>query len=976
MFRGNIVEMGPVEQVLVDPKHPYTQLLRESIPEADPQRRWHGAVKLSDAEQEEYLRAGCRFAGRCPRATDCIRREAPPDVDIDGVLVKCHLYAENGGTRPLLSREPDREQSEAMGLCATAAVDPALAAPGERAKSLVSAMTLEEKVSQLVFDAPAIERLSIPEYNWWNECLHGVARAGVATVFPQAIGLAATWNTALLHQVASAIADEARAKHHEAVRRGIRSIYSGLTCWSPNVNIFRDPRWGRGQETYGEDPYLTARMGVTFVRGLQGDDSRYLKLVATPKHLAAHSGPEATRHEFDARVSERDLWETYLPAFEACLIEGQAASVMGAYNRLNGEPCCASPTLLQKILRGEWGFDGYVVSDCGAIHDIYEGHRVVKTAGEAAALAVNAGCDLECGGAYASLLAAVAQGLISGQTIDRAVQRLLEARFRLGMFDPPGQVPYAGIPCSIVNSPPHRALALQAARESIVLLKNEGNLLPLRKDLGTVAVVGPNADDVAVLPGNYNGTPAEAVTPLEGIRRKLGPSTRILYAPGCAWAEGVVPLAAVPPECLRLDGGEGAGLRADYYDNPSLEGTPAFTRIDRNVDWIWKDTTPLNRGWGAPFSVRWSGLLVPPASGMYQLGIRGHNSYRLYLDGRLFVESEGVHHPLLTTRLADLEGGRLYALRLDYVSRGLDPQVQLLWAPPGVDPMDGALQAAGEADVIIAVLGLTPRLEGEEMPVQVKGFAGGDRTDIALPDPQERLLERLYATGKPLVLVLLNGSALAVRWAAERVPAIVEAWYPGQAGGDALADVLFGDYNPGGRLPVTFYRSVDDLPPFEDYDMQGRTYRYFCGEPLFPFGHGLSYTIFELANLRLDRHEVPVGGQVNVSADVTNTGSRAGDTVVQLYVNHPAATVPRPIKELKGFLRIHLQPGEHRTVTFGLHTHQLGYHDEALHYAVHPGPVQVWVGHSSQDLPLAARFEILGPRTAVRKVFSSSVRIE
>jgi beta-glucosidase len=830
----------------------------------------------------------------------------------------------------------------------------------ERLADLVSRMTLEEKVSQMVYDAPAIERLGIPAYNWWNECLHGVGRAGVATVFPQAIGLAATWNPDLMHQIAVAVSDEARAKHHQAQRLSIRSIYSGLTFWSPNVNILRDPRWGRGQETYGEDPYLTARMGVAFVRGLQGDDTHYLKLVATPKHFAVHSGPESIRHQFDVCVGERDLRETYLPAFETCLLEGRAVSVMGAYTRLNGEPCCASPTLLERILRREWGFDGYVVSDCGAIRDVYEGHKVVETAAEAAALAVKAGCDLDCGEVYPALLDAVAQGLLSEEVIDRAVERLFAARFRLGMFDPPEQVPYTQIPYAIVNAPEHQALALQAARESIVLLKNEGNLLPLRRDLGAVAVVGPNADDLTVLLGNYNGTPVEAVTPLEGIRRKLGPSTRLYHALGCAWADGAIPLKAVPSDCLRPGDADRhrAGLRADYYDNPNFEGEPRLSRIDPTVDWIWKDTTPLTGQWGDPFSVRWTGFLVPPASGTYRLGVHGHNGYRLLLDGKQLVESESIHHPLLKTEPIDLTAGRSYRLQLDYVSWGLDPQARLLWAPPGVDSAAQALEVAAKADVVVAVMGLSPGLEGEEMPVLIDGFVGGDRTDITLPEPQERLLRQLHALGKPLVLVLLNGSALAVNWAAEQIPAIVEAWYPGQAGGEALAEVLFGDYNPGGRLPVTFYRSVDDLPPFEDYDMDGRTYRYFRGSPLFPFGHGLSYTTFEFDKLRIDPLQVPVGGELTVSAEVANTGDRVGDEVVQLYIRRPDAAVPRPIKELKGFKRITLEPGERRLVTFLLHTHQLSCCDEAMRCGVWPGTVQVTVGSSSQHLPLIGSFEI------------------
>jgi len=847
----------------------------------------------------------------------------------------------------------------------------------ERVSDLVSRMTLGEKVLQMVFDAPPIERLGIPAYNWWNECLHGVARAGVATVFPQAIGLAATWNPDLVRSIANATSDQARAKHHEALRREMRQIYTGLTQWTPNVNILRDPRWGRGQETYGEDPYLTAIMGVAFVQGLQGDHPDYLQLVATPKHFAVHSGPEADRHHFDACVSERDLRETYLPAFEACVREGKAASVMGCYNRVNGEPGCASPTLLQKILCGEWGFNGYVTSDCGAIYDIYANHQVVSTAEEAAALAVNHGCDLECGAVYPALVKAVEQGLISEATIDRAVERLFAARFRLGMFDPPEQVPYAQIPYEIVNSPGHQALALQAARESIVLLKNEGGLLPLSKDLGSIAVVGPNADDLAALLGNYNGTPAQAVTPLAGVRQAVSASTRVYHATGCGWVDGVVPLHAIPPTCLRSASGGEIGLTGKYYANPNFEGEPAMCRVDPVVEFVWKDTTPLSGQWADPFSVRWTGFLVPPRSGTYEIGVSGHNGYKLYLDGDLLCQSDDIHHPLRETCALMLEAGRFYRLQLDYVNRGLDPQIQLLWEVPGRDYEGEALEVARKASVVIAVMGLSPRLEGEEMPVQVEGFHGGDRTSIELPESQMRLLRQLHALAKPMVLVLLNGGALAVNWAAERLPAIVEAWYPGQAGGEALADILFGDYNPGGRLPVTFYRSADDLPPFEDYAMEGRTYRYFRGEPLYPFGYGLSYTTFAFHGLHLDRLEVPVGEQITISVRVTNTGSRRGDQVVQLYVRHPDASVPRPIHELKGFKRISLDPGECKKLSFTLHSHQLGFHDQSLRYAVQPGPVEVLVGSSAVDLPLAGRFQITGRpvEAANTKVFFSEARV-
>lgn len=848
----------------------------------------------------------------------------------------------------------------------------------ERVAGLISQMTLEEKAAQMVFDAPAIERLGIPRYNWWNECLHGVGRAGLATVFPQAIGLAATWDPDLVHRIATATSDEARAKHHQALRNGIASIYTGLTFWSPNINIFRDPRWGRGQETYGEDPYLTACMGVAFVRGLQGDDPRYLKLVATPKHFAAHSGPELERHHFDARVGARDLWETYLFAFEACIREGHAASIMGAYNRLNGEPCCAHTTLLEKILRQAWGFEGFVVSDCGAIKDIYAHHRVAATPEEAAAMAVQAGCDLECGQTYHALVHAVQQGLLAEEALDRALRRLFRARFRLGMFDPPDQVPYAQIPYEVVNCPAHQELALQAARESIVLLKNEGNLLPLSGKIGSIAVIGPNANDAQVLLGNYNGTPARATTPLEGIRAKLSPTTRLYYARGCDIAAGVPRLEVIPSACLRSAEGEGEGLTGAYYANPIWAGKPAWRRVDRSIDFVWKDTPPLTEKWGQPFSVRWTGYLVPPVSGRYRIGASGLSRYRLELDGRMIAEYEGIHMPILQAEEVELEAGRFYPLRLDYASRGIDPQVRLLWALPQADSEAQALEVAAKAEVIVAVMGISPTLEGEEMPVRVEGFSGGDRTHIDLPEVQERLLRRLHALGKPIVLVLLNGSPLAVNWAAEHIPAIVEAWYPGQAGGQAIADVLFGDYNPAGRLPVTFYRSAEDLPPFEDYTVEGRTYRYFRGEALFPFGYGLSYTTFRLENLRLDRAVLGFGEEVTIRADVVNTGPRAGDEVVQLYVRWEDAPCPSPLKELKGFLRVSLQPGERRTVSFTLAADRLGRYDEDGTYIVWPGRVEVGVGHSSQQLPLRATLELRAPPEGVpvRRGFFSRARVE
>ena len=848
----------------------------------------------------------------------------------------------------------------------------------DRVEDLVCQMTLEEKISQMIHDAPAIERLGIPAYNWWNEGLHGLGRAGTATVFPQAIGLAATWNPDLMFRLATAVSDEARAKHHEALRRGIHYIYTGLTIWSPNINIFRDPRWGRGQETYGEDPYLTASLGVPFVKGLQGDNPDYLKVIATPKHFAVHSGPESLRHSFDALASEQDMRETYLPHFEACVKEAKAYSVMGAYNRTNGEACCASPTLLQQILREEWGFEGFVVSDCMAIYDIFAYHKIVETAEEAAALAVKNGCELNCGQTYSALLGAVEKGFITEEIINQAVQRLLVARFRLGMFDLPEKVPYAKIPYEIINSPEHQALTLEAARESMVLLKNEANFLPLAKDVQSIAVIGPNAHELQSLLGNYHGTAVNATTPLTGIRKKVSPSTKIYYAQGSPFADGIPAMQVIPATYLYStdDHAAESGLTASFFDNPKFEGEPVRSQVHPQIDFIWKDTTPLTGQWGEDFSIQWSGYLVPPASGTYTLGANGFSEFTLYLDDEQIVYYRDIHHPRIKAKEVELEAGRFYKIRLDYISQGIDPQIQLLWSLPEVDYQTPALEIANKADVIVAVMGLSPNLEGEEMPVHIDGFTGGDRTDIKLPSVQLELLEKLHATGKPIVLVLLNGSALGIKWAAENVPAIVEAWYPGEAGGQALADVLFGDYNPAGRLPVTFYESVDDLPPFEDYAMNGRTYRFFQGKPIFPFGHGLSYTTFKFDNLQIEHSDVKAGDQIAIRADITNTGNMTGDEVVQLYVRQP--TNPgRPIKELKGFKRINLQPGECKTVTFIVQINQLGVYDKALMYAIHPGTVDVMIGNSSEHLPLKGQFDITGQPTSVseQKVFFSQVEI-
>jgi beta-glucosidase len=808
-----------------------------------------------------------------------------------------------------------------------------------RVEDLVSRMTLEEKVSQMMNAAPAIPRLDIPEYDWWNEGLHGVAFSGTATVFPQAIGLGATFDPRLVARVAEVISTEARAKYHEAQRRGDRSRFRGLTFWSPNINIFRDPRWGRGQETYGEDPYLTSRLGVAFVKGLQGDDPKYLKTVATPKHYAVHSGPEPARHRFDAAATERDMRETYLPAFRATVTEGRAVSVMCAYNRVNGEPACASTHLLGDILRGEWNFQGYVVSDCGAIDDIFRRHNFVKTPEEASAVAVKRGTDLECGDVYRALVRAVKLGQISEGEIDTAVKRLFVARFRLGMFDPPELVKYARIPFSENDSPAHRQLALEAARESIVLLKNEKNTLPLRKDLKSIAVIGPNADDVQVLLGNYNGQPSRATTPLEGIRRHVSPQTKVLYAQGTPLMEySGVP---VPPTALR-------GLKAEFFANRKLEGAPVLTRDEEAVNFDWGMTSPAPAVPSDDFSARWTGKLVPNVSGKYRLGATADDGLRVYLDGKLIVEDWTEHAPTTRTGEVMLEAGRSYDLKFEYFEGHIGAVAKLVWQPPAQQasgsPYAEALDVAKQADAIVLVLGISAQLEGEEMNVTEPGFKGGDRTDINLPARQQGLLEAVAATGKPVVVVLMNGSALAVNWAQEHTAAIVEAWYPGEEGGAAIADVLFGDYNPAGRLPVTFYKSVEQLPPFESYGMEGRTYRYFRSDPLYPFGFGLSYTRFRYANLRLSATKVKAGQGLTVSAEVRNTGGHEGDEVAQVYLSHVAASVPVPVRSLAGVSRLSLKPGESRRVSFTITPEQLSVIDDRGRRVVRPGEFLITVG--------------------------------
>ncbi|QIA08316.1 glycoside hydrolase family 3 protein [Draconibacterium halophilum] len=820
-------------------------------------------------------------------------------------------------------------------------LDPSLPTE-ERVDMLVSQMTLQEKVDQLEYTSQAIERLQVPEYNWWNECLHGVARAGYATVFPQSISIAASWDTDLVNRVAVAISDEARAKHHEFVRRDKRGIYQGLTFWSPNINIFRDPRWGRGHETYGEDPFLTGILGTEFVKGLQGDDPKYLKVVATAKHYAVHSGPEPLRHEFNALVSERDLHETYLPAFRMLIKDGGAYSVMGAYNQFKGVPCCASNELYS-ILRNDWGFDGYIVSDCWAISDFYTFQDYSEDAAEASAVAVKAGTDLNCGNSYRHLIEAVERGLITEKEIDVAVKRLFKARFKLGMFDPKEDVAYAQIPFSVNTSAENNRLALEAARKSIVLLKNKDNTLPLSTDIKTLAVIGPNADNWESLVGNYNGIAKNPVTVLKGLQNKLS-NTTILYAEGSHLANGISNLRAIPSEFLQTEKGT-QGVKGEYFNNAKLEGEAAFSRIDKNIDFYWESGAPTAELNDDDFSVRWTGYIVPPVSGEYRIGCWGMPKLDIWLEGEKILNHNSEHHAFHHEKGVKMEAGKKYKFVYEYANDEGDGDAKLLWAMPNQNMKEEAVEVAQKADAVVLVLGLSQRLEGEEMPIEVDGFEGGDRTHLKLPATQRELMKAVEATGKPVILVLLNGSALAVNWADENLDAILSAGYPGQEGGNAVADVLMGDYNPAGRLPVTYYKSVDQLPSFENYDMDNRTYKYFNGEPLYPFGYGLSYTSFTYSDLKLDK-KAKIGNVIEISTKVTNSGQEKGEEVVQLYLTDVVASTLRPKYQLEGFQRIALEPGETKTVKFVLQPRQfsiIGVDDKRV---IEPGDFTLFVGGS------------------------------
>jgi beta-glucosidase len=815
-----------------------------------------------------------------------------------------------------------------------------------RVNDLLSRMTLAEKASQLVNQSRAIPRLQIPEYDWRSEALHGIAGAGLATVFPEPIGIAATFDTALTQQMAAAIGTEGRAKHNQAVRAGRRDILEGLDFWAPNINIFRDPRWGRGQETYGEDPFLAARMAVAFVSGMQGDDPRYLRVISTPKHFAVHSGPEPSRHTRNVEVSNHDMEDTYLPAFRAAVVEGKAGSIMCAYNRVNGEPACANSFLLEHSLRGVWKFDGYVVGDCDSVDEIFNEHHFTKTIAETAALSLQRGTDNECIDSYSKAtdnsdykkyLDAVSQGLLIEAQIDTAVKRLLRARFRLGMFDPPEMVKYAQVSDSEIASQANRELALKVAQESMVLLKNNG-VLPLGPNLRRIAVVGPLAESAGVLAGNYSGTPSRTTTVLEGMQKQFG-SAQVTYLKGTNFLRQE---SVIPPSAYSTAEGE-PGLIGEYFPNKEFKGPPLVVRRDPyiNLEPLPHHQDSLTQPPGlTDFSVRWTGCLTPAQSSRYRMFATGSTN-RLWLDGRLVIDDlspEGaVPEPVV-----ELQKGHTYALRLESVVQD-DGGSELSWLSLISDPLSPALQQAAQADVIVAVVGITSQLEGEELRVKVPGFSGGDRTSLDLPKEEEDLLKSLKGAGKPLVVVLMNGSALSVNWANDNADAILETWYSGEEGGSAIAQTLAGVNNPAGRLPVTFYKGVEQLPSFDDYSMENRTYRYFKGQPLYPFGYGLSYSRFRYSNLKLSTAELHESEPLRVDVDVSNTSNRDGDEVVQVYLTFPRLS-GAPGRALAGFTRIHVVKGEMRHVQLNISPRDLSMVNEAGVRLTAPGDYGVSVG--------------------------------
>jgi beta-glucosidase len=843
--------------------------------------------------------------------------------------------------------------------------------PEQRATDLVHRMTLEEKATQMQNNSAAVPRLKIPAYQWWSEALHGVINEGV-TEYPEPIGLAATFDTPGIHTMAAQIGVEGRIKHVQNAREGHTGIMGGLDFWSPNLNIFRDPRWGRGQETYGEDPFLAGRMGVAYVTGLQGTDPKYYLAIATPKHYAVHSGPEPTRHFADVDVSKHDQVNTYEPAFRAAIVEGKAGSVMCAYNAINGEPACANQYLLQDQLRGKWGFQGYVVSDCDAVRDVAANHRYRPTQAQGAAISVLRGMDNECvtftsrfgEPVEKAYVDAVQQGYLPESVLDNALIRLFTARMKLGMFDPPEMVPYARIDEKELDSAEHRAQALKLANESMVLLKNDG-MLPLKPSIRKIAVVGPLADQTRPLIGNYAGQPTHIVSILDGLHAEF-PGAAITFVPGTQFLR---PDGTPVPDALLTTPDGKSGLKADYNEGirrgpgqPS-NTPPIVSRIETNIK-LTEENLPKEVSGKKTFGVQWSGFLTPNESGDFLIGVRCEGFGRVSVDEKQVASAFGGGSRGLSSGVGrvHLEKGRKVAIEVSYGTRNSKPRAELIWAKVNNAPSQEAIAAAKNADAVIAVVGITSQLEGEEMPVSEPGFLGGDRTSIDLPQPEEDLVEAVASTGKPLAVVLMNGSALAVNWINGHVNAIVDAWYPGEEGGAAVAETLSGKNNPAGRLPVTFYKDTEQLPNFEDYGMANRTYRYFSGKPLYPFGYGLSYTKFSYSDLTIDAASVAAGHPVGADVTVTNTGTIAGDEVVQVYLKFPQVK-GAPNVALRGFERVHLDAGASQKIHFELKPRDLGMVTEEGNPIIAQGEYTITIGGGQPNTgaPVAAgKFHIDG----------------
>lgn len=817
----------------------------------------------------------------------------------------------------------------------------------QRVTDLVSRLTLEEKVSQMLNSSPAIPRLDIPAYDWWNETLHGVARTPFkVTVYPQAIAMAATFDRNSLFRMADYSALEGRAIYNKAVELGrTNERYLGLTYWTPNINIFRDPRWGRGQETYGEDPYLTAMMGSSFVKGLQGDDPKYLKAAACAKHYAVHSGPEPSRHVFNAEVSDYDLWDTYLPAFKQLVVESKVAGVMCAYNAFRTQPCCGSDLLMVDILRNKWKFTGYVTSDCWAIDDFFKNHKTHPDAETASADAVAHGTDLDCGtDAYKALVMAVKDEKIPESQIDVSVKRLYMIRFRLGMFDPVSMVKYAQTPSSVLESNEHKAHALKMARQSMVLLKNEASTLPLSKNLKKIVVLGPNADNAIAILGNYNGTPTQLTTVLKGIKDKVGNNTEVVYEKAVNFTNDTLLVYADVSQQYSFEGKP--GFKAEYFNNKELSGKPESVRTEAELNNLWQEGQGVTGNIRANnFSARYTTNFKAIDNGSITFELEADDGYRFFINGKEVLNAWSRNRWGGQTYRLQTRKDTVYNLVVEYWQGDGKANVKLSAGTYQRTDFAALANRIKDADAFVFVGGISPQLEGEEMRVNYPGFEGGDRTSILLPAVQTKLMQSLKDMGKPVIFVMMTGSAIAIPWEAEHVPAILNAWYGGQAAGTAVADILFGDYNPAGRLPVTFYKSDSDLPPFTDYTMDNRTYRYFKGKPLYSFGYGLSYTTFRYDQMIMPSFSAR-GKNVPVTVRVSNTGKMDGEEVVQLYITNQNKSVKAPLRSLKGFSRISLKAGESKIVKFSISPQDLSYTNAKGESIQFRGKVQVSTGGS------------------------------